>query len=95
MERQFYVYVMASNSLVLYVGVTGDLVKRAYEHKTNVVKGFTSRYAVHKLVYLEAFGDAYYAITREKQIKRWKIEWKLELIQKTNPNFRDLYSEIV
>jgi putative endonuclease len=75
----------------LYIGVTSDLVKRVYEHKNNLVGGFTKKYNVHKLVYYETTEDINSAITREKQLKRWKRSWKIELIEKKNPEWRDLY----
>jgi putative endonuclease len=75
--------------------VTNDLVRRVYEHKADLVPGFTRRYSVHTLVYFEETGDVEAAILREKQIKKWNRAWKVSLIEKSNPTWRDLYSEIV
>ena len=92
----YYVYILASKrNGTLYIGVTNDLIKRIYEHKNNLVEGFTKKYTVHKLVYYEETGDVNSAIKREKQIKKWNRKWKLELIEKKNPNWRDLYETLV
>jgi putative endonuclease len=94
--EQFYVYILASKRHgVLYVGVTSELVKRVWEHKTGVVKGFTWRYNLKQLVWYEVHAEALPAITREKQIKAWKREWKIELIEKNNPQWEDLYEGIL
>jgi putative endonuclease len=94
--RQYYVYLLASKrNGTLYIGVTSDLVKRVYEHKNNLVDGFTKEYHVHKLVYYEVTDDINGAIIREKQIKKWKRAWKIELIEKNNPDWRDLYAELI
>jgi putative endonuclease len=94
--NQYYVYILASKiNGTLYVGVTNDLVKRVYEHRQDFVDGFTKKYHVHNLVYFEECGDSLSAITREKQIKKWNRDWKIELIEKKNPEWRDLYKEIV
>ena len=79
----------------LYIGVSGDLVKRCYEHKNGLVDGFTKKYNLHKLVYYEAHDDPTEAIIREKQMKKWYRSWKIELIEKHNPAWKDLYSEIL
>lgn len=79
----------------LYTGVTSDLVKRVWEHKTGVIKGFTLRYHVHRLVWLETHGTMESAIQREKNIKEWKRAWKLEMIERQNAVWRDLYEDIV
>ena len=79
----------------LYVGVTSDLVRRIWQHKSDFVDGFTHRYGVHTLVWFEAHESMESAIAREKAIKEWKREWKLELIEKVNPTWRDFYDEIV
>jgi putative endonuclease len=77
-ERVYYVYILASRiGGTLYIGVTGDLVRRVYEHREKVVKGFTERYGVSRLVYFEPFGDVRVAIQREKQLKRWTRTWKV------------------
>jgi len=77
------------------VGVTSDLLKRVYEHKQDLVDGFTKKYHVHTLVYYEVHDDIREAITREKQIKKWNRKWKLDLIEEKNPEWKDLYNEIV
>ena len=93
---QAYVYLLASQKNgTLYTGVTSDIVKRVWQHKNNVVEGFSKKYHVHLLVWYEVHDEVESAITREKQIKEWKRIWKLELIEKTNPTWRDLYIEIV
>jgi putative endonuclease len=79
----------------LYIGVTSDLVKRVHEHKNNLVERFTKKYNVHNLVYFETTEDINSAITREKQMKKWKRAWKIELIEKNNPKWRDLYFELI
>lgn len=95
MARGGFVYIMANRmNGTLYIGVTSDLVKRAWEHREDVVEGFTRRYRVHKLVYFEAHDDIRAAIHRETQMKRWNRSWKLELIERSNPQWRDLYDEI-
>jgi len=89
-----YVYMLASRKNgTLYVGVTSDLYQRVDEHKQNLVDGFTKRYDVHNLVWYEVHQDIWEAITREKQIKKWKRRWKLQLIEETNPEWNDLSSE--
>lgn len=94
--KQYYVYIMASNKNgTLYIGVTSDLVKRIYEHKNNLAKGFTQKYNVHKLVYLETCDNIEVAINREKQLKVWKRSWKIDLVEKNNPTWKDLYQETV
>ena len=93
--KSAYVYLMASGrNGTLYVGVTTDLIRRVYEHKHDLVEGFTKRYHVHRLVWFEKCDAIRAAIAREKQIKKWKREWKLELIEELNPDWRDLYSDI-
>jgi len=90
------VYIVASKpNGTLYTGVTSDLVKRVYEHKDGLADGFTKKYDVHRLVYFEMHEDMNAAIAREKQIKKWDRAWKLELIEKGNPAWKDLYDDIV
>ena len=90
----FYVYILASKKNgVLYIGVTNNINRRVLEHKKKMVKGFTSRYNVDKLVYLESFLYVKEAILREKQLKKWNRDWKIELIEKDNPEWRDLAEE--
>jgi len=90
-SKTYFVYIMASKrNGTLYVGVTNNLERRTYQHKNNLVKGFTEKYNVHKLVYFEETMDINIAIAREKQLKNWKREWKIKLIEKENPKWRDL-----
>jgi len=90
------VYLLANKrNGTLYIGVTSDLIKRVWEHKNNVIAGFTKTYSVHRLVYFELHADMYSAITREKKIKKWSRAWKLDLIEKDNTTGRDLYAEII
>ena len=90
-----YVYLLASGKHgTLYLGVTNDLVRRVYEHKSKAVAGFTSRYDVVRLVWYECYDDAYTAISREKELKKWKREWKIRLIEEDNPDWSDLYLSI-
>jgi putative endonuclease len=92
---QYYVYMLASQrNGTLYVGVTRDLVGRTYQHRTKAKPGFTSRYGVQRLVWFEAYDDPTNAITREKEIKKWRRAWKLRLIEESNPQWRDLYDDI-
>lgn len=95
MKENFYVYILSNQSnRVVYTGVTSNLVKRIWQHKNKVADGFTSKYNVNKLVYFENYDDAGNAIKREKNIKDWKRAWKNELIEKENPDWRDLYDDI-
>ena len=89
-EKLYSVYIMASYSGVLYIGVTNDLVRRVREHKLRLTPSFTQRYHCTRLVWYENFGDVSMAISREKQLKNWRREWKLALIRKLNPAFADL-----
>ena len=79
----------------LYIGVTSDLAKRVWEHKNNIIEGFTKKYSVHKLVWYQIFENMPEAIKAEKQMKEWKRKWKLELIESMNPEWKDLYENIV
>jgi putative endonuclease len=91
----YYVYILASDrNGTLYVGVTSDLVKRIWQHKNDVADGFTKEHGVHRLVYYEAHPDVNEASRREKRLKRWDRQWKLELIETGNPQWRDLYGEV-
>lgn len=90
-----YVYILASNrNGTLYIGVTNDLVRRVWEHREGVADGFTKRHQIKSLVYFEQFDDPTTAIQREKNLKKWKRSWKLELIETENPGWRDLWDEI-
>lgn len=94
-EHRYYVYILTTErNSALYTGVTNDLIRRVYEHKNNLVPGFTKRYNVHKLVYFEAGEDILAAIEREKQIKNWVRKKKIALISTVNPDWHDLYNEI-
>ena len=94
--KQYCVYILASSKNgVLYVGVTSDLIARIYQHRANLVAGFTAKYFVHKLVYYELHADIYEAIKREKQIKKWERSWKIRLLEESNPEWKDLYDDIV
>jgi len=89
-QYQYYIYIMTNKSGTLYVGLTGNIKKRVYEHKNKLVEGFAKKYNIDKLVYLEMFGDVYSAIAREKTIKGWLRKKKLQLIETTNPDWVDL-----
>jgi putative endonuclease len=92
----YFVYILASKrNGTLCIGVINDLVRTVYEHKADLVPGFTRRYSVHTLVCFEETGDVEAAILREKQMKKWNREWKLSVIEKSNPTWRDLYEDIV
>ncbi len=94
--KKYYVYILASKKNgTLYVGVTGNLMLRVYEHRNDLVDGFTKRYKVHDLVYYEEYGDVYDALSREKRIKVWKRQWKIDLIEKDNPEWKDLSSLLI
>ena len=91
----YYVYILASHrNGTLYVGVTNSLARRVWEHKEDIIKGFTEKYKVHTLVYYEVFNEIEQAIIREKQLKYWKREHKLALIEKNNPEWKDLYYKL-
>lgn len=91
----FYVYMLASRKHgTLYIGITNNLVRRVYEHKQKAVTGFTSRYGVDRLVWFEVYDDAITAIAREKQVKKWRRDWKIQLIEETNPDWSDLFDGI-
>jgi putative endonuclease len=96
MDKQPAVYILASQrNGTLYIGVTSNLQKRPWEHKNDLVEGFTRRYRVHQLVYYELHEDMLSAMTREKQMKKWNRSWKLELIEGQNPGWKDLWEGIV
>jgi putative endonuclease len=93
--KSFYVYIMASRQNgTLYAGSTSDLIKRVWEHKNNIIPGFTAKYKIHKLVYYEVHETYVEAARREKRFKNWCRQWKLNLIEDLNPEWRDLYEEI-
>ena len=96
MAKQFYVYILASKrNGTLYTGVTSNLIQRVWQHKHDVIQGFTRKYSVKTLVYYEVHENAESALTREKKIKRWRRSWKLDLIENSNPAWRDLYEDIL
>ena len=91
----YCVYMLASRrDGALYLGVTNNLVRRVYEHKTKAVPGFTERYGISRLVWFEVYDDPVNAITREKELKKWRRVWKIELIEKTNADWNDLYETV-
>ncbi len=95
MDKQFYVYILANKrNGTLYIGVTSDLVQRIWQHKNKMVQGFTNKYNVDRLVYYETHYNAESAITREKQMKKWRRAWKIRLIEEKNPDWNDLYDDI-
>lgn len=95
MDKQFYVYILASKrNGTLYIGITSGLVQRIWQHKNKMVEGFTQKYNVNKLVYYEVHPNAESAITREKQVKKWRRSWKIRLIEEKNPDWKDLYDDI-
>lgn len=94
MIKQFYVYILTNDyKTTLYVGVTNDILRRIAEHKSQLIDGFTKKYNIHNLIYYECYPDAKTAIAREKQIKLWRREKKVLLIENTNPDWRDLSEE--
>ncbi|MEJ0073232.1 MAG: GIY-YIG nuclease family protein [Candidatus Saccharibacteria bacterium] len=96
MRKQYFTYILASKpGGVLYTGVTNDLARRSDEHSAGVRQGFTSKYYVHRLVYYEAYDSPEDAIRREKNIKAWKRDWKIELIEGSNPEWRDLSATLL
>jgi len=95
MSKTYYVYILASKrNGTLYIGVTNNLARRSWEHREGLVQGFTKKYGVKMLVYYEDFGDIDAAIHRETRLKKYKREWKLNLIEARNPNWRDLSEEL-
>ena len=96
MDRQPCVYILASSTNgTLYTGVTSDLIKRVYQHKKHVIAGFTSRYRVHRQVWCECHASMDSAIRRERVIKTWRRGWKIRLIETSNPQWRDVYPELL
>ena len=93
--KEYFVYILASKKKgTLYSGVTNDLLRRVQEHKLKQVKGFTKKYNVTMLVYFETTGDVYAALNREKQLKRWKRNWRIRVIEEMNPDWKDLFFEL-
>ena len=96
MHKQPCVYILASKKVgTLYIGITSDLIKRVWEHKNQITGGFSKKYGVHDLVWFEIHGTMESAIAREKTLKRWRRQWKLELINRGNPDWRDLYGDLI
>jgi putative endonuclease len=96
MDKRPCVYILASHFKgTLYTGVTSDLIKRIWDHKNDLAEGFTKEHGVHYLVFYELHADMASAIYREKQIKKWNRTWKIELVEKTNPDWHDLYNSIL
>ena len=94
--KAYYVYLLASKrNGMLYTGITNSLVRRVYQHKNEEMDGFTSKYHVHRLVYYKRFDDVKSAIRCEKRLKKWNRKWKLDLIEKHNPDWKDLYDKLV
>jgi putative endonuclease len=94
--KEYYVYVLASKPHgTIYVGMTNDLIRRIYEHRNDLIESFTKRYGVHRLVHYEQCEDVSAAIWREKRLKKWNRSWKIRLIEATNPEWRDLYPDIL
>jgi len=94
-SHRYWVYILASKiGGTLYIGVTNDLVRRVFEHREGLVKGFTKKHAVHRLVHFEQFDDVENAIRREKRLKSWNRAWKIELIEEANPNWIDLFYQV-
>ncbi len=96
MQEIFFVYILASQKQgTLYIGVTNNIIKRVHEHKNHLIKGFTEKYKVDILVHYEIFEDSIIAIQREKQLKEWRREWKIDLIEQDNPYWIDLYPDVL
>jgi len=94
--QQYFVYILANKKNgTIYIGVTRDLKRRIYEHKNQIIEGFTKRYNIKRLVYYEISNDINSAIKREKVLKKWRREWKIKLIEKNNPNWNDLFDEFM
>ncbi len=93
-SKNYFVYILSSISRVLYIGVTNDLQRRVLEHKGEKVQGFTKKYKVKKLVYFEMTDDIYVALSREKELKKWRREKKVDLIETMNPTWKDLYKDL-
>lgn len=89
-RNQYYIYIISSKSLTLYIGITSNLTRRIYEHRHGLIQGFSSKYHCNRLIYFEEYNDVNTAIAREKQLKKWRREKKLWLVQKMNPYFKDL-----
>ena len=94
--KTYYVYILASKrNGTLYVGMTNDLTRRVFEHKSGLIDGFTKKYTIDKLVYFESTTDVNEAIAREKRLKKWKRQWKIDLIEKLNPGWQNLSEDFL
>ena len=94
--KTYYIYILASKrNGTLYIGITNDLARRVYEHNSGLIESFTKKYSINKLVYFESTSDVNAAILREKRMKKWKRQWKIELIEKSNPDWKDLYKDFL
>ncbi len=95
-DQKYYVYIICNKrNGTLYIGITSDLIKRTWQHKNGLVKGFSEQYGLKTLVYFEAYQNVEEAILREKRLKKWNREWKIKLIEKTNPDWKDLYQRLI
>ncbi|MCX6795872.1 MAG: GIY-YIG nuclease family protein [Candidatus Falkowbacteria bacterium] len=95
-DKKYFVYILTSQKNgTLYIGVTDNLIRRIQEHKEGLIDGFTKKYKVSKLMYYETYGEIGQALYREKQIKKWKREWKISLIEKENPSWKDLFDGLL
>jgi putative endonuclease len=95
MKRRYFVYILASKRHgTLYIGVTNDLVRRLEEHRSGAIKGFSSKYRTYRLVHYEVYGEVKDAIAREKRLKKWNRQWKLDLIEEQNPKWEDLADQV-
>ncbi len=95
MSKTYFVYILASKrNGTLYIGVTSDLARRVWEHREGMIEGFTKKYGVSRLVHYETFGDIHDAIHRETRLKKWKRQWKIDLIQVENVEWQDLYHSV-
>ena len=93
--KTYHVYILATRKNgALYIGVTGHLVERVFQHREGLIEGFTKKYGIHRLVHAEAFDDVGQAIAREKAMKKWRRAWKIELIERDNPDWDDLYLKL-
>ena len=95
MSKQGYVYILGNQKPVFYIGVTSDLIKRIAQHRSGFGSGFSSKYKTYKLLYYEVFDDMFEAIKREKHLKNWHRDWKSNLVKSVNPEFEDLYTQIL
>ena len=95
MSKTYYVYILTNRKNgALYIGVTGDLVARVWQHREGLVEGFTKKYGIGRLIHIEPFDDVGLAIAREKAMKKWRRAWKIELIERDNPDWDDLYLKL-